>query len=93
MSSHSIMFILSILSKKMLNNNFLRWAAAIFGVFLVVSLLGFRQYVNVLSGTGAIEASHLFFGLAYLLSYAAAVILAPILLLAALFAYVIRRLH
>ena len=76
----------------MFKNNFLRWAAALFGVFLVLSLLGFRQYVNVLSGTGAIEASHLFFGLAYLLSYAAAVILAPILLLAALLAYMMRML-
>ncbi|GAK54131.1 hypothetical protein U14_05409 [Candidatus Moduliflexus flocculans] len=76
----------------MLKNNFLRGAAAIFGVFLVLSLLGFRQYVNVLSGTGAIEASHLFFGLAYLLSYIAAVILAPILLLAALFSSAMRML-
>ena len=76
--------------KTMLKNNFLRWAAALFGVFLLLSLLGFRQYANVLSGTGTIEASHLFFGLAYLLSYAAAVILAPILLIAALFAYVVR---
>lgn len=77
----------------MLKNTLLRWAAAIFGVFLVLSLLGFRQYANVLSGTGAIEASHLFFGLAYLLSYAAAVILAPILLLAALFAHALQRLR
>ncbi len=75
----------------MLKNNFLRWAAALAGVFAVVSLLGFRQYVNVLSGTGAIEASHLFFGLAYLLSYAAAVVLAPILLLAALFEKIVTK--
>ena len=77
----------------MLKNNFLRWAASVFGVFIVLSLFGFRQHVNVLSGTGEIEASHLFFGLAYLLSYAAAVILAPILLIAALFADVMRRLR
>ncbi|AGC42131.1 hypothetical protein MYSTI_00782 [Myxococcus stipitatus DSM 14675] len=57
-------------------------ALVLFAVFLVLHLLGGRQYVGILSGTIATDRMGFFFGVAYALSWFAAVLLAPILLLA-----------
>ncbi|WP_338871055.1 hypothetical protein [Myxococcus stipitatus] len=57
-------------------------ALMLFAVFLVLHLLGGRQYVGILSGTMETDRMGFFFGVAYALSWFAAVLLAPILLLA-----------
>ncbi len=57
-------------------------ALLLFGVFGVLHLLGGREYVGILSGTVQTDRMGFVFGVAYALSWFAAVLLAPILLLA-----------
>lgn len=62
---------------------FLRRAALLSLVFLMVHLLGFRQYTCVLSGTASFGVLQQLGGALYLVFYGLFVILVPILLLAA----------
>ena len=41
------------LRQKLFKDRFLTLAIVLFGLFLIVHLLGFREYTNILSGTGA----------------------------------------
>lgn len=65
---------------------FLLSAVLLAGVFLVCHLAGWRQNMSFLCGTpptGQEEDLPILFGLLYALSYFAAVLIAPVLLLAA----------
>ncbi|NTX06412.1 hypothetical protein [Myxococcus sp. CA040A] len=59
-------------------------ALTLVAVFLLLHLLGARQYVGALSGTREGGALGLVLGLLYALAWFGAVLLAPILLLAGL---------
>jgi hypothetical protein len=69
----------------------IRAALGMAAVFLLLHLLGGRQYVGVLSGTLEGGQSGLLFGLAYALSWFSAVLLVPVLLLAGLADVALRR--
>lgn len=71
-------------------DRFLTWAIALAGLFLCVHLLGFREYVNILSGTGAFTMGRLYGGLLYMLLYICVVGMVPILLIAVVLRYGIR---
>ena len=58
-------------------------AAALSVPFLIVHLLGFRQYTSVLSGTASFGTLRSAAGLAYLAAYFLFVVCAPILAIAA----------
>jgi hypothetical protein len=62
---------------------FLALAAAIVAVFGVLHLAGLRADASILSGTAPPDAAGPLLGVSYVLAYFAAVILAPILTLAA----------
>ncbi|MCP3145231.1 hypothetical protein [Pyxidicoccus xibeiensis] len=69
----------------------IRAALLMAALFLLLHLLGGRQYVGILSGTRDGGLFGLGFGVAYALSWFSAVLLAPIFLLAGLADLSLRR--
>jgi hypothetical protein len=65
------------------NKRFFIYALLLSGLFLIVHLLGWREYTNILSGTGQIAAWQMFCGLSYMLLYICFVGIVPILVIAA----------
>jgi hypothetical protein len=79
------------LMQKLVNNQFVRYAIMLLGLFFIIHLLGFQEYTNILSGTGAIDAGRMFCGILYILLYVCAVGIVPILLIAAALRYGVRQ--
>jgi hypothetical protein len=75
------------LIQKLINNQLVKYAIILLGLFFIAHLLGFREYTNILSGTGAIHVGRVWGGLLYLLLYVCAVGFVPILLIAAALHY------
>jgi hypothetical protein len=65
------------------NKRFLVYALLLSGLFLIVHLLGWREYTNILSGTGQITVWQMFCGVIYTLLYVCFVGIVPILVIAA----------
>ena len=53
--------------------------------FLVVHLLGFREYTSILSGTGSFSTWKQYYGTLYIILYTCFVLIVPILLIATTF--------
>jgi hypothetical protein len=53
--------------------------------FLVVHLLGFREYTSILSGTGSFNTWKQYYGTLYIILYNCFVLIVPILLIATTF--------
>lgn len=70
--------------KQVLQNRFVRLAFVVVIVYLIASLFGLREHVSILSGVDESEPWHIALGLIYILSYAALLVLAPTLFLAAI---------
>ena len=70
------------LRQMLFKDRFLTLAIVLFGLFLIVHLLGFREYTNILSGTGTITMGRIYGGMVYILLYVGVVGVVPILLIA-----------
>lgn len=70
--------------KQFLHSGFVRLAIVVVMAYVIVSLCGLREHVSILSGVDESGTMHLVFGLIYILSYAASLVLAPALFLAAI---------
>jgi hypothetical protein len=79
------------LIQKFFKDRFLTLALLLSGLFLSMHLLGFREYTNILSGTGAITMGRIYGGMAYILLYVCVVGIVPILLIADALRYGIRK--
>ena len=79
------------LRQQLVNNRFLTLALLLSGLFLLAHLLGLREYTNILSGTGALTIGRMYGGIVYILLYVSVVGIVPILLIANVLRYGIRK--
>jgi hypothetical protein len=79
------------LIQKFFKDRFLTLALLLSGLFLSMHLLGFREYTNILSGTGAITMGRIYGGMVYILLYVSVVGIVPICLIAGALRYGIRK--
>jgi hypothetical protein len=78
-------------SKNKASRVFLRLSLFIFGVFVLIHLLGFKQYTSVLIGAGSFQLFDTFRGVCYVAFYFSSIAIVPLLLLSVLFLKVISK--
>lgn len=81
------------LIQKLFKDRFLTLAILLSGLFLSGHLLGFREYTNILSGTGVLTMRHIYGGMIYILLYVCVIGIVPILLIADALRYGMRRIQ
>ena len=68
--------------RRVLRDPFAGYAILLLVLFVAVHLLGFREYVGIISGTESADAYHPFYAVIYIILYISLAIAVPILLIA-----------